>query len=94
MAEVVYNVIDAFQSTPSVGRATLFPCCKTCNSYISIHTLRGEGDNYCLNGGEYDNISIHTLRGEGDLFKLFLRQLLQAVFQSTPSVGRATDFGR
>ena len=55
-----------FQSTPSVWRAT----CKneykarTCN--ISIHALRGEGDEILAIDGSVPVISIHALRGEGD----------------------------
>ena len=33
-----------FQSTPSVGRATLYDCCLIAGIGISIHALRGEGD--------------------------------------------------
>ena len=57
----------SFQSTPSVGRAT--EAAQTADRYlhISIHALRGEGDD----PGEakpmpYTVISIHALRGEGD----------------------------
>ena len=104
---------DTFQSTPSVGRATIRPHhLSFCLFYfnprppwggrrrkrgrsprplrISIHALRGEGDraHFIL---EYQrrHISIHALRGEGDFVK---RGNIQAcdVFQSTPSVGRAT----
>ena len=34
----------AFQSTPSVGRATLSECTECEVTEISIHALRGEGD--------------------------------------------------
>ena len=37
------------------------------------------------------NISIHALRGEGDHTQDFLLSCPQALFQSTPSVGRATQ---
>ena len=33
-----------FQSTPSVGRATLSECTECEVTEISIHALRGEGD--------------------------------------------------
>ena len=55
-----------FLSTPSVGRATktrnpnIFP------KKISIHALRGEGDNQTAKWYKSDKISIHALRGEGD----------------------------
>ena len=57
---------------------------------ISIHALRGEGDEYASLVGMQNCISIHALRGEGDQSRLSaLRRLL--LFQSTPSVGRATE---
>ena len=43
----VYDLIIgmfAFQSTPSVGRATLSEAVNTPSKRISIHALRGEGD--------------------------------------------------
>ena len=56
---------------------------------ISIHALRGEGD-FGIGGASYiSNISIHALRGEGDLC-LHLIGADDIIFQSTPSVGRAT----
>ena len=58
---------DAFQSTPSVGRATLDFGELPKAAIISIHALRGEGDNR-----------------RPRLFRLLPK------FQSTPSVGRAT----
>ena len=122
-----------FQSTPSVGRATLDSVTNRIFRIISIHALRGEGDfglfylswfiDISIHAlrGEGDNreqtfrhsarISIHALRGEGDLVPGFdflihvhfnprppwggrrLFVYIQAtiyLFQSTPSVGRAT----
>ena len=38
---------------------------------------------------KHKNISIHALRGEGDL-KRHRPQISSCIFQSTPSVGRAT----
>ena len=35
---------ELFQSTPSVGRATVIACLKSLVEKISIHALRGEGD--------------------------------------------------
>ena len=58
---------DAFQSTPSVGRATTPQSAPSKCNEISIHALRGEGDffeNVARNGTI--DISIHALRGEGD----------------------------
>ena len=58
---------------------------------ISIHALRGEGDELqsLLNTGKI-SISIHALRGEGDRRRLHICQPF-FLFQSTPSVGRATS---
>ena len=57
---------------------------------ISIHALRGEGDwRLTLRQVTSLYISIHALRGEGDLSR-FSVALLPDIFQSTPSVGRAT----
>ena len=62
------ELFDAFQSTPSVGRATecMWHYCPNCG--ISIHALRGEGDGYSLLVlDDLAAISIHALRGEGDV---------------------------
>ena len=57
--------------------------------FISIHALRGEGDCYRRASFFIFVISIHALRGEGDsLFRV--PNCTMFVFQSTPSVGRAT----
>ena len=55
-----------FQSTPSVGRATLIDELKRVGNSISIHALRGEGDDNPSITFPVSNISIHALRGEGD----------------------------
>ena len=58
--------------------------------YISIHALRGEGDqNYRNVRHRHGCISIHALRGEGDQCNA-MECAIEALFQSTPSVGRAT----
>ena len=58
-----------FQSTPSVGRATLVERCINTVVNISIHALRGEGDVRAELIKQLGKIiSIHALRGEGDLF--------------------------
>ena len=59
--------------------------------HISIHALRGEGDarldrEYVPN----KSISIHALRGEGDEGRAEKISKTKS-FQSTPSVGRATE---
>ena len=56
-----------FQSTPSVGRATITSRDTTDKQTpISIHALRGEGDKSLCRPYSRQNISIHALRGEGD----------------------------
>ena len=61
------NATVSFQSTPSVGRATLRFYSKYVEVGISIHALRGEGDVEQLGiSGVVTDISIHALRGEGD----------------------------
>ena len=61
-----------FQSTPSVGRATSLISQYVDLGNISIHALRGEGDDYIVfKVSKHRWISIHALRGEGD--KPFLR---------------------
>ena len=64
----------SFQSTPSAWRVT--QRCKKGERqrFISIHTLRMEGDNQIETILAQDFISIHTLRMEGDLtyISLFL----------------------
>ena len=62
-----------------------------CNNIeISIHALRGEGDATTRTILIIKiMISIHALRGEGDYCRL-VECLVGLLFQSTPSVGRAT----
>lgn len=58
---------EKLQSTPSVGRATFLTGIFALNFTISIHALRGEGDNHQKKTGkDLILISIHALRGEGD----------------------------
>ena len=57
---------------------------------LSIHALHGEGDAawQCLI--DFDiKLSIHALHGEGDSYVYSTGQVA-AIFQSTPSTGRAT----
>ena len=62
---VLYKVLG-FQSTPSVGRATDVEYLERLLYRISIHALRGEGDDSSIDKGVDRIISIHALRGEGD----------------------------
>ena len=65
-------------------------CCLKRLTAISIHALRGEGDDALdLNVRRAADISIHALRGEGDGITVVKGCSLRS-FQSTPSVGRAT----
>ena len=104
--------LSVFQSTPSVGRATVTTDTEALEYAISIHALRGEGDVKDATAAYADYISIHALRGEGDLMsdlKATQAHLISIhalrgegdkalcstptaanIFQSTPSVGRAT----
>ena len=82
--------VFAFQSTPSVGRATWCKSASRRHNSISIHALRGEGDFISIIlipgkkyfnprppwGGRHHDSLVHGCRG--------------SAFQSTPSVGRAT----
>ena len=80
----------SFQSTPSVGRATLSPCKIPCRTSISIHALRGEGDaRRSYHGNDNYNFNPRPPWG-GRLLGFFMRTRLK-IFQSTPSVGRATQ---
>ena len=83
-----------FQSTPSVGRATIKKAIVDFLGDISIHALRGEGDR-CLKTEKTDRQSFQSTPSVGrativDCFGL----CVIARFQSTPSVGRATDIHR
>ena len=61
------DVQSVFQSTPSVGRATSRKTRAPPRSSISIHALRGEGDDIASTASPKPlAISIHALRGEGD----------------------------
>ena len=59
-------ITSRFQSTPSVGRATHVILKMGSHTKISIHALRGEGDDQKSKEAIKTNISIHALRGEGD----------------------------
>ena len=82
--------LSAFQSTPSVGRATDTLNVQSRFEGIPIHALRGEGDKVeQVTEIKVDWISIHALRGEGDDDGQLAHFGIKT-FQSTPSVGRAT----
>ena len=55
-----------FQSTPSAWRETSFGNLLYKQLFISIHSLRMEGDAFCKISLYTCSISIHSLRMEGD----------------------------
>ena len=57
---------------------------------ISIHSLRMEGDVFCICHRPPLRISIHSLRMEGDMGQKKV-MMLTRIFQSTPSAWRETD---
>ena len=80
-----------FQSTPSVGRATLFPLILFLSQPIFQSTPSVGRATIALAARREAEleISIHALRGEGDN-RTDADQYENWAFQSTPSVGRAT----
>ena len=79
-----------FQSTPSVGRATLF-FLQSIRHGLYFNPRPPWGGRHCKENGieTMTPISIHALRGEGDQQIRFDNRVFKR-FQSTPSVGRAT----
>ena len=59
--------IKKFQSTPSGWRETTGGLLDGCCNFISIHSLRVEGDTVAQMCSEDYKISIHSLRVEGDI---------------------------
>ena len=82
----IQTVINKFQSTPSVGRATQRLNRRHRPMSISIHALRGEGDDILGCGMPYFFISIHALRGEGDP-QVFYFVVAQNYFNPRPPWG-------
>ena len=77
-----------FQSTPSVGRATITSRDTTDKQTpISIHALRGEGDKSLCRPYSRQNISIHALRGEGDLPSSVSSSAMISYFNPRPPWG-------
>ena len=74
---------------PWGGRQRPARCQMPKRSAISIHALRGEGDDQRPARSACRDISIHALRGEGD-GEAIQKTADDKIFQSTPSVGRAT----
>ena len=89
-AHLGFNIhIDRFQSTPSVGRATNVMLICLHHILISIHALRGEGDKCDVDmSASYTDFNPRPpWGGRLDCLVCFIQF---ALFQSTPSVGRAT----
>ena len=82
-------LLVSFQSTPSVGRATVRATAKQKISAISIHALRGEGDYYLIFLFS-KSIYFNPRPPWGGRHTMHLYQTKLSIFQSTPSVGRAT----
>ena len=97
--ETVYHlhplyVNSLFQSTPSAWRETQNDSENSQYQYISIHSLRMEGDPPSELGTNIKPvISIHSLRMEGDQGGRMLNGFYQS-FQSTPSAWRETFYKR
>ena len=80
----------AFQSTPSLRKATFRAQVLTPLIDISIHTFLAEGDENIRRKDLTElEISIHTFLAEGDTEGAGTDDPLQA-FQSTPSLRKAT----
>ncbi len=90
MVQVIFSIL--FQSTPSVRRATYFAGDHDILKKISIHALGAGGP---ARAGDAlvaaFQISIHAPRAEGDA-SAARSGSTTAVFQSTPSVRRATSW--
>ena len=83
-------LLDEFQSTLSMRRATVLPKVAAVQPNISIHALHEESDVDAARDRRLEQvISIHALHEESDLDHTALPVLVQ-VFQSTLSMRRAT----
>ena len=80
----------AFQSTPSGGKATRANNTEIRLEPVSIHAFRGEGDGVRAYRDGLRAVSIHAFRGKGDQMEWEVAPGA-ALFQSTPSGGKATQ---
>ena len=88
-----YDCRIRFQSTPSVWKATKNIIKSKSEAKISIHAFRVEGDLPLSESEKHSSkISIHAFRVEGDRAERS-KTTRQTVFQSTPSVWKATVGG-
>ena len=79
-----------FQSTPSVGRATKHGCFVGAVTPISIHALRGEGDDKRKYACVVNSLFQSTPSVGRATSSHIVNNKIINTFQSTPSVGRAT----
>ena len=92
-ATYLYQIADEmikFQSTPSVGRATQAIATRVSTGDISIHALRGEGDDFRASSCRC-SLNFNPRPPWGGRRRIFCCSIsCGTLFQSTPSVGRAT----
>ena len=86
---VAFSLIRYFNPLPPYGGRPITPDYFFRRFYISIHSLRMEGDIALFDFGISEKISIHSLRMEGDLDSE-KPSIDTSQFQSTPSVWRET----
>ena len=86
----VQMVIHYFNPLPPYGGRRCSSISGGVFVYISIHSLRMEGDVCTFHWLSCYYISIHSLRMEGDHLFVWVKRYL-STFQSTPSVWRETD---
>ena len=83
------SIRDKFQSTPSGGKATAFARHHRRGNRVSIHAFRGEGDAYSKYLAAYD-VSFNPRLPGGRRLAFAQTAIIDLVFQSTPSGGKAT----
>ena len=91
MQAIIY-LLNSFQSPPSVRKATSGFKVLEQTAKISIPAFREEGDLHTTHGVFQAVISIPAFREEGDK-RLSLISMIPSLFQSPPSVRKATHSG-
>ena len=87
------SAVKVFQSTPSAWRETNSLAALVRTIYISIHSLRMEGDSFCNFKNIANTISIHSLRMEGDVFFLVFVKRNFLYFNPLPPHGGRPGYG-